>query len=90
MKPPVKKTKVATRKDKDGSQQWESNKFRNTKEVTEFIPKNKPQKEKIKIAEKLGTARAKGFTNTGAMRLANQSMARAGLQKRLKKPAGGK
>jgi len=94
MKPVVKKVvkKVATRKDKDGSQQWESQKFRNSKDVTkDFIPKNKTQEEKMKLAGKLGTASAQAFINTGSMkkRVKTEASYKAKTSHK-KKPVGGK
>lgn len=90
MKPPkttpVKKPrKVGAKQDKDGSQQWESQSFRNTKEIY-VAPKT--TKNRSKVNKALGKASSRAFTNTGAYSLAAKGEASRAVKKGRKHGAG--
>jgi hypothetical protein len=91
MKEPVKK--VATRKNNDGSQQYESEAFRMKKDgVGNSKPLStvKDDKDRKKAAQMTGRANAAAFMKSGVSRLSEMAKGSKEAKKRVGKPRGGK
>jgi len=91
MKEPVKR--VATRKNNDGSQQYESESFRMKKDGvnnSKSLSAMKDGKARTKAAQMTGRANAAAFMKSGAGRAAEMVKGSSAAKKRVGKPRGGK